>query len=88
MTDVMTCGYYPDEPLPGPRGVIHMVESKRKLPSPTMPNAPYVWTDTPPVAMPNRPYVWRDANPVLEDPMYFPGNAWKGTSGMPQHRYA
>jgi hypothetical protein len=30
---------------------------------------------------------FRKSNPIHEDPMFFPGNAWKGTSGMPQHRY-
>jgi hypothetical protein len=79
MTDVMTVGEYPKNPLPGP----------------TMPNTSYVWTDTPPMSMPNRPFVWHDINwlppepknPILESPYFFPGNAWKGTSGMPQHRY-
>jgi hypothetical protein len=27
-------------------------------------------------------------NPILEEPAFFPGAAWKGTSGMPQYRHA
>jgi hypothetical protein len=67
---------HPDDPLPGPG----------------LPNASYVWTDTPPVMLPGRSWAWRDSvgppphlikNPILESPMYFPGLAWKGTAGMP-----
>jgi hypothetical protein len=77
MTDVMTCGYYPDEPLPGP---------KERAIRDLIALADEVMTDYRnfPVCCWPKEHV----NPITESPMYFPGNAWKGTSGMPQHRYA
>jgi hypothetical protein len=70
MTDVMTVGGYPHSPLPGPKH--------------DFANAP-VWRGEFPWEMDNW-YIkrWPKSNPILEPPMYFPGAAWKGTSGMPQ----
>jgi hypothetical protein len=74
-TDVMTyAASYPDEPLPGPNYAF--------VESPTL-RGDVLYKRVYPQRFPELP-----TNPVLEPPMFFPGNAWKGTSGMPQHRYA
>jgi hypothetical protein len=72
MTDVMTVGTYPDEPLPGPNHAF--------VDSPTF-RGDFLYKRVYPQWFPENP------NPILEPPMYFPGHAWKGTSGMPQERY-
>jgi hypothetical protein len=74
VTDIMCCGYYPHDPVPGPR-------EKPTVHDWVMAHAP---KDYDPI--PNLPWLI-EKNPIREDPMFFPGNAWKGTSGMPQGRF-
>lgn len=79
MTDVMSVGTYPEEPLPKPEHVREFIrwfyahEPVRVVDYDFY--RTYTETHGPP-------------SPILEEPYFFPGNAWKGTSGMPQHRYA
>jgi hypothetical protein len=68
VTDVMTVGVYPHDPLPGP--------DHTYVDAP-YPRGEYVWGLVYPQRFPEK-------NPIHEDPYFFPGNAWKGTSGMPQ----
>jgi hypothetical protein len=75
VTDVMTVGTYPEEPLPGPKMAIpvwlpHLTsaEMQERVQERLLTS-------------------FRKSNPIHEDPMFFPGNAWKGTSGMPQGRF-
>jgi hypothetical protein len=64
---------YPDDPLPGPRPLFDVLGATEIR----------YWRDM--NWLPPEPI---RINPILEEPYFFPGNAWKGTSGMPQHRYA
>lgn len=86
MTDVMTVGS-PGNPLPGPRlpsqpfrnggsGTGVFVDIVDHWPA-------GVWVDPAKV----QPTTLRFPSPILEEPMYFPGAAWKGTSGMDQRAY-
>jgi hypothetical protein len=72
MTDVMTVGAYPDDPLPGPR--MDWVYDYTITPIPPPRRKILIDPDY---------SVYRQPSPILESPMYFPGLAWKGTAGMP-----
>jgi hypothetical protein len=81
MTDVMTVGIYPDEPLPGPiDGDFAWVDGVKPSPFPGV----FLHDGVHLVEREWPPRDWPRINPILDPPMYFPGNAWKGTSGMPQ----
>jgi hypothetical protein len=75
MTDVMTVGEYPHNPLPGPRMKVTGIGDPDVLHGVTHPARYWHHINWLPPA---------PSNPILESPMYFPGAAWKGTSGMPQ----
>jgi hypothetical protein len=67
----MTVGIYPHDPLPGPveaDAIARWASWQTYIPEAYREIINY------------RP----TTNPIREEPMYFPGNAWKGTSGMPQ----
>jgi hypothetical protein len=75
MTDVMTVGEYPDTPLPGPRQVVFDRGATYATSWPEVGDAWHRINRLPP------------SSPILERPYLLPGQGWKGTAGMPQHRY-
>jgi hypothetical protein len=84
MTDVMTVGA-PNEPLPGPREGGTWKKTPAVYVDGVRPsNHPGVWEHDGVFRIPT---IWPPINPVIDAPYYFPGHAWKGTSGMPQERY-
>jgi hypothetical protein len=81
MTDVMAVGTYPDNPLPGPRRIREFTDWFHAHEPIRVVDYDFYRKFTEKHGPPQ-------PSPILEEPMFFPGLAWKGTSGMPQHRYA
>jgi hypothetical protein len=72
MTDVMSHGVYPHDPLPGPRERVALERAFQ----------PIFWPHYTPEQIEQRVterYLaqLRKTNPILEPPVYFPGATWK-----------